>query len=265
MTPVTMSTSREAKALARRIEAALRAHADPARARGAKAYLKSEWEFIGVATPVFRRLIKSELAATPLRDRTALLATVSALWTDEVFELRAAAVELLDRHGSLLLPQDLALVERLVRESQTWALVDGLAAHVAGSLVERNPTLARTLDRWARDADFWVRRSAMLALLVPLRRGGGDFERFSRYADAMLDEREFFIRKAIGWVLRDTSKKRPAMIAEWLAPRMQRASGVTRREALKYLDVAPVAKAVPAHAGTARTLQPPRSRRRLAR
>ena len=260
-----MNTSLGSKSLARRIDAALRAHADPVRARGAKAYLKSDWEFIGVATPVFRRSIKEELAATPLRDRTALLTIVSALWADEVFELRAAAVELLDMHGPLLLPKDLALVERLVRESRTWALVDGLAAHVAGSLVERHPTLARTLDRWARDADFWVRRSAMLALLVPLRRGGGDFERFSRYADAMLDEREFFIRKAIGWVLRDTSKKRPAMIAEWLAPRMHRASGVTLREALKYLDMAPVAKAVPARAGTARTLQAPRSGRRLAR
>jgi len=111
------------------------------------------------------------------------------------------------------------------------------------------------LDRWARDPDFWVRRSAMLALLVPLRRGGGDFERFSRYADAMLDEREFFIRKAIGWVLRETSKRRPAMIAEWLAPRMRRASGVTLREALKYLDAPPAAaldnRSTPRHTDSA--------------
>jgi 3-methyladenine DNA glycosylase AlkD len=75
----------------------------------------------------------------------------------------------------------------------------------------------------------------MLALLVPLRRGGGDFERFARYADAMLEDREFFIRKAIGWVAREVSKKRPALVAEWLAPRMHRASGVTLREARKYL------------------------------
>ncbi len=218
-----------------RIEAGLRAHADPVRARGAKAYLKSEWEFIGVATPVFRRAIKDALAAAPLRDRTTLLTAVSALWANDVFELRAAAVELLDMHGALLSPTDLALVERLIRESRTWALVDSLAAHVAGSLVERHPKLARTLDRWARDGDFWVRRSAMLALLVPLRRGGGDFDRFARYADAMLEEREFFIRKAIGWVLREVSKKRPALVADWISPRMHRASGVTRREALKYL------------------------------
>jgi 3-methyladenine DNA glycosylase AlkD len=225
--------------LAGRIESALRAHADPVRARGAKAYLKSGWEFIGIATPVFRRAIKAELAATPIGDRETLLATVSLLWAREVFELRAAAVELLDMHGALLRTADLEVVERLIRESRTWALVDGLATHVAGSLVERHPTLARTLDRWARDPDFWLRRSAMLALLVPLRRGRGDFERFARYADAMLDEREFFIRKAIGWVLREVSKKRPALVADWLAPRMDRVSGVTRREALKYLDRKP--------------------------
>ena len=76
----------------------------------------------------------------------------------------------------------------------------------------------------------------MLALLIGLRRGEGDFQRFSRYADAMLDEKEFFIRKAIGWVLREAAKKRPAMVYEWLLPRAARASGVTLREAIKPLS-----------------------------
>ena len=75
----------------------------------------------------------------------------------------------------------------------------------------------------------------MLALLRPLRRGEGDFERFSRYADQMLEEKEFFIRKAIGWVLRDTAKRRPEMVAAWLAPRAHRASRVTLREEVKPL------------------------------
>ena len=68
-----------------------------------------------------------------------------------------------------------------------------------------------------------------------LRRGSGDFGRFGRYADSMLEEREFFIRKAIGWVLRDTGRKRPELIAAWLEPRAERASGVTLREAVKPL------------------------------
>jgi 3-methyladenine DNA glycosylase AlkD len=131
---------------------------------------------------------------------------------------------------------DLALLERLIRESRTWALVDGLAASVAGPLVERFPELGDELDRWADDGDFWIRRSALLANLLPLREGRGDFARFSRFADAMLDEKEFFVRKAIGWVLRDTSRRRPELVYEWLLPRAARASGVTLREAVKYLS-----------------------------
>ena len=113
-----------------------------------------------------------------------------------------------------------------------------LATHVIGRLVTADPKLARMLDRWAKDDDFWIRRAAMLALLGPLREGGGDFERFARYADAMLDEKEFFIRKAIGWILRDVARKRPQLVYEWLAPRAARASGVTKREAVKYLTAA---------------------------
>ncbi|MFI5168326.1 MAG: DNA alkylation repair protein [Thermoanaerobaculales bacterium] len=230
-----LPAGRSVAELAGRIEAALRSQADPARAVGAKVYLKSDLEFIGVATPEFRRAIKGELAASPPLDRPTLLGVVEALWALPVFELKAAAVELLDMKGRLLEAADLALVERLLRGSRTWALVDNLAAHVAGSLVERFPELGAALDRWAGDADFWVRRAAMLSLLLPLRRGGGDFARFVRYADATLDEKEFFIRKAIGWVLREVAKKRPALVTDWLAPRMRRASGVTVREALRYL------------------------------
>jgi len=64
----------------------------------------------------------------------------------------------------------------------------------------RPEELTGVLDRWAADEDFWVRRAALLSLLRPLRRGEGDFGRCARYADMMLAEREFFIRKAIGWV-----------------------------------------------------------------
>jgi 3-methyladenine DNA glycosylase AlkD len=93
------------------------------------------------------------------------------------------------------------------------------------------------LDRWAADDDFWLRRAALLAWLRPLR-DGAPLDRFLTYADRMLDEREFFIRKAIGWVLREVGKRRPDEVSHWLAPRTHRASGVTMREATKRLPVA---------------------------
>ena len=161
---------------------------------------------------------------------------VGILWDAPIHEHRMAAVELLDLHSSLLGRGDMPLLERLLREARTWALVDGLAASVVGPVVERESAAASVLDRWAVDDDFWIRRSALLALLIPLRRGAGDFERFCRYADAMLDDKEFFIRKAIGWVLRDTARKRPTMVYDWLLPRAGRASKVTLREAVKPLS-----------------------------
>ncbi len=223
-----------AAALALRIETGLWRAADPERAAGAKRYLKSELGFVGVRTAELRAVVTSALReAEP--DRGRLLALVSTLWARPVFEMRAAAVEALTLGWRRLEAPDFSAVEGLIRDSHTWALVDALAVHVAGRLHERFDELGASLDRWAADGDFWVRRSALLALLLPLRRGGGDFERFGRYADAMLDEREFFIRKAIGWVLREVGKKRPELVEAWLAPRVGRAAGLTVREAVKYL------------------------------
>ncbi len=230
--------SEDVRDLAGEIAARLRAAGTEKRAIGEKAYLKSALDFFGVTVWETRRSVREALRARPELDRAALLALVEALWQEPVHELRVAAYEALDARGALLVAEDLALVERLLRESKTWALVDGLAEHVAGGLVERFPALNATLDRWAADEDFWLRRSALLALLRPLRRGAGDFERFARYADAMLEEREFFIRKAIGWVLREVAKRRPQQVAAWLAPRTHRLSGVTLREAVKYLPAA---------------------------
>jgi hypothetical protein len=94
-----------------------------------------------------------------------------------------------------------------------------------GWLVERHPDLVGSLDRWSTDPDFWIRRSSMLALLRALRQGAGDFERFGRYADGMLDEREFLIRKAIGWVLRErrASVRTSSSLGSHRGPRVARA------------------------------------------
>ena len=251
---VTRARRPTAAELAAIVDAELRRAGDRARAEGEKRYLKSDLTFYGVGRPGIRQIVGAVLevhacsaehggsarrANSPepacSLDRRRALAVARALWGPPVHERRSAAIDLLDRHTALLRPSDLALVERFIRQSRTWALVDWLAIPVAGALVERLPELEAELDRWAADPDFWVRRSALLALLPALRRGEGDFARFSRYADAMIDEREFFIAKAIGWVLREVAKKRPALVVDWLLPRARRASGVTRREAVKYL------------------------------
>lgn len=226
----------DTSSLAEEIDAALRSKATPERAEHEKAYLKSELQHYGTSVPAIRAVAKDVRRRYPGFGHDELLALVDALWDTPVHERRMAAVELLDQYPDQLVAADMAVLERLLRDARTWAIVDGLAASVVGPLVEREPRAAAALDRWAADEDFWIRRSALLALLLALRRGEGDFERFGRYADVMLGDREFFIRKAIGWVLRDTARRRPALVYEWLLPRAGRASGITVREAVKPLS-----------------------------
>ncbi|QGG96982.1 DNA alkylation repair protein [Actinomarinicola tropica] len=199
-----------------------------------KAYLKSTLEHLGTAVADVRAAMRP-VVRRPDLDHDGLVDLALGLWEPPIHERRLAAVELLRGRADLLTGGDLPLLEELVREARTWALVDVLAASVVGPIVEHDPAAAGVLDRWVTDEDVWVRRAALLALLVPLRAGRGDWERFARYADAMLDEREFFIRKASGWVLRDTGRRRPDLVHAWLLPRSARASGVTWREAVKPL------------------------------
>jgi 3-methyladenine DNA glycosylase AlkD len=238
----------DAKHAANRLEKALRQASTPERAENEKRYLKSDLEFLGTRVPAIRRETKLLFRKVP----DDVWSLVDELWGRGIHELRMAAVFVLEACGSELEAEDLPRIEVLLRASRTWALVDALAANVVGPLVERETELAHSLDRWATDEDFWIRRSALLAHLVPLRRGEGDFDRFSRYADAMLDEREFFIRKAIGWVLRETSKKRPDLVVEWLGPRADRASGITMREAVRHLPDVDAARLMALYRGSSR-------------
>lgn len=210
----------------------------PERAQGEKAYLKSDLDFLGVPMQPLRQLVATLLQEHPELIGDALRRAVLALWQPRVHELRTVAIELLARRRRELVVVDLELLEILLRDARTWAYVDTIATRLVATVVERHGAeaeVATTLDRWAVDPDFWLRRTAMLALLPQLRRGAGDWPRFVRYADAQLADREFFLRKAIGWILREVGKQRPTLVVEFLAPRLARTSALTLREAVKYL------------------------------
>ena len=216
------------------IETALRASADPERASHDQAYLKSHTPHWGVPVPAARAAIR---IAAPSLERTDLLPVVDLLWGRGVHDTRLAAALLLDRDSSLLEPRDLPWLEGMIREAGTWALVDLLVPRPLAAIDEVDPTATTAeLDRWCGDEDFWLRRAALLAHLMPFRAGWGDWPRFTRYAERLLDDPQFFVRKAMGWVLREAARSRPSIVAAWLAPRADRISGVALREAVKPLE-----------------------------
>lgn len=206
------------------------------RARWEKAYLKSALRFHGVTSPQIARAVRDFTAAYGRLSRQQVHDLVDAAFATDWFDIRSAALAVLTRHQKQLDGSDLPWLVGLVRQSTTWAHVDWISPKMIGAVLAREPALiGPRLREWAQDPNFWVRRAALLAQLDSLRRGGGDFDAFAAIAAPMLTEKEFFIRKAIGWVLRDVSKKRPDLPFAFLRSHRARVSGLTLREGARYL------------------------------
>lgn len=219
----------------RALDAALRAAGDPKRAATERAYLKSDLRFYGSGLRAIRAAARDCSRSHPGLTRAQLTALAAALWMTDRYELRSAGIALLERHQGLLRRADVALIERLLRRSATWAHVDWIATGVLAPLVLRHPSVIEKLRLWAADPRFWIRRAALLALLPELRAGRGDFALFAELATPMLDEREPFIRKVIGWILRERSKVRPDEVRAYVQTHRARMSCLTLREGTKYL------------------------------
>jgi 3-methyladenine DNA glycosylase AlkD len=219
----------------RTVHDALEAAGTEARAEGAKAYLKSDLAFLGADMPTIRRVSKALAARVKAAEDEPLRALVNALWRTKIHEMRAVAIALLEQRVEALEASDLALLERLLRESQTWAYVDWICLKVLAPMLLRVDPLRGTLARWAVDKDFWIRRSALLTLMPPVKAGRVPFSAFAVLAVPMLGEQEFFIRKAIGWVLREVSKANAAVVTGFLRAHRNEVSGLTLREGVKYL------------------------------
>ena len=213
----------------------LRRSASVERAVNEKRYLKSELDHIGVSVPEIRRAAKRFARERKHVSKLELVSLTHELWRRDVYELRKLAVNIIAAKVDQFDSSDIEFIEFMLRHSHTWALIDDLCINVLHPIFSGDDAAQDIRSRWSKDDDFWVRRTAILSLLPSLRRTTDDWVEFATYADAMLGEEEFFIRKAIGWILREVSKHSPNVVTEWLMPRAQLASSVTMREGIKYL------------------------------
>jgi 3-methyladenine DNA glycosylase AlkD len=223
-------------ALVAAVRAALTAAGDPARAVTAQAYMKSAMPFRGVPVPQVRRLTRDLLAAHPLADRRSWHDTVLALWDGATHREERYAALALVRSRSAAAFQDLAaldLYRHLVVTGAWWDLVDELAHAVGAVLREVGAPAAAVVRAWSRDEDLWLRRVAILCQL-----GAGAATDRALLADCIsvnLADREFFIRKAIGWALRDLARPDRAWVTSFVEAAGDRLSPLSRREATRRL------------------------------
>ena len=222
----------DADQLLQAVRDGLAAQADAARAAPMRAYQRDQFDFLGIQTPARRALVKS--AVHKRLDTPELMRVAGALWDEPRREYQYAAIDLLDLHRRQLTIAAIPALLALARRKPWWETVDGLAG-VIGRLLRAPAAQDRhaPMDAALTDPSFWIRRIAMTHQLG--WRLETDTGRLFGYALALADEPEFFIRKAIGWALRDYAKWAPGTVSGFLATHGARFAPLTLREARKHL------------------------------
>ncbi|MFE6889416.1 DNA alkylation repair protein [Streptomyces sp. NPDC057694] len=207
------------------------AAADPERAARMRAYMKDVAPFLGLTSPVRRDLSRTVLDGTPRPDETDLTALALRCWTLPEREYTYFAIDCLRRHVRALSSGFLPVARQLVTTVPWWDTVDHLAVHVVGGLVAADPKLTAAMDVWIEDDDLWVARTA---LLHQLRfKTATDTERLFAYCLRRAGHPDFFIRKAIGWALREYAKTDPDAVRSFVAAHRGVLAPLSAREALK--------------------------------
>jgi 3-methyladenine DNA glycosylase AlkD len=221
-------------ALATAMRAALGAAADPERAPRMQAYMKSEMPYRGVSAPDMRVICKRIFAENPLSSCEQWQSSVLELWRDARFrEERYAAIELVAYrpHRDCRTPDVMPMYEEMIVDGAWWDHVDAMAHHV-GNLLRTNPDQMRPVMRaWSTDKDLWKRRVSIICQ-VSFKRDT-DLDLLYANIEPNLADRNFFIRKAIGWALRSYAWTDPTEVERYVAANEAGLSGLSRREALK--------------------------------
>ena len=216
------------------VEAALRAQADAQQAVPMKAYMLGQFEFLGIRAGPRRDALKGWMKFSGTADE--LLALAEALWRLPEREFRYVAVDLLAKHHKRLDVSALPRILQLVQTGAWWDTVDGLAGVVGDIWLRAKASQAdvqQHMDECLVHPHLWVRRVAMLHQLG--WREQTDQARLFRYALTLAPEKDFFIRKAIGWALRDHARTEPDAVRYFLARHAEQLSALARRLAGKHL------------------------------
>lgn len=209
----------------------LREHVDAQRAAGQQAYMKSALPFLGVRVPQVRQLTRE--TTRTLTDPDDIRATALELWRQATHrEERYAAQELMAKRPVRGLIDMLDVHEEMVRTGAWWDHVDEAASRIGEILAAHPQELSVILRLWADDPDMWIRRVAIIAQRG--RKNTVDLSLLTDVIEPNIGDNEFFIRKAIGWALRDLSRDEPDWVRQFVAEHPE-LSPLSQREALKHL------------------------------
>ena len=216
------------------LKEAMEANRDPEKAVGMQAYMKTDQPFYGIQAGPRRKLFRTVAKDYKDISRPEYEQIIFELWNGQYREEMYQALEVAERYKRYRAGDSWPIYERLIRSASNWDTLDWVAGKLISPLVLQQRAFEKTLIEWTIDENFWVRRASLLAHLHHKEKTNTEL-----LADTILrlcHEKEFFIRKAIGWILRDYSYANPAWVERFVATHSDKLSGLSKREALKKIN-----------------------------
>ena len=240
----TLSGKWQSAQIIAKLEKALSTKRNPTDAAAMKKYMREKFEFYGVKSPLRREIVKEILGG---KDKDLTIKDIrefaKILWEKPQRELQQIAMEFLAKHRKILCENDADFEENieffkmLVTSKSWWDTVDMLAYKVVGYLVQTHPSKGKpVMLEWISSDNIWLRRTAILHQLCC--KESTDEDMLFQFCLARCHEEEFFIRKAIGWALRDYAKTKPDKVKKFLQQNKDSLSKLSYNEAAKHLNIA---------------------------
>lgn len=201
------------------------------------AYLKTDMPFYGVQKKELTAVYREMKRRFPIDDDASYRGAIVDLWSRPHREEKYLAISVARYNTRFVTSDHIDLYRRLIVEGAWWDLVDDVAINCVGIVhLKERLRMEPIIEGWIDDEFMWLRRTALIS---PLKhKAETDYETLFDHCLRRAHEKEFFIRKAIGWTLRQYARTEPERVRDFLLEHRDRWSGLTFREAAKHLDVA---------------------------
>ncbi len=224
-------------ALCRALREELRQNANSEKAPGMQAYMKSEMPYLGVQTPALKAVCRKVFAAQPIKAQKCWLDTILTIWRNADYrEERYAAIRLGEQpaYEDFRTLEALPCFEEMIVDGAWWDYVDAIAPRLVGGLLTRYPKeMKGMMLEWAHSPDIWKRRTSIICQLK--FKDATDVELLRACIEPSMEHPEFFLRKAIGWALREYAKTDSDEVVTFITENAHRLSTLSKREALRIL------------------------------
>lgn len=210
----------------------LKAHADSLRAFDMKRYMRDQFEYFGISSPMRKDLFRKFIHNKGLPEKEELEVVCKELFVRKERELQYFAMEMIFLNHRKYTESDIKLFEYMIVTASWWDTVDYIAPNIIGKFFKMYPEMIHEVTmKWMKSGNIWLQRACLLFQLKYKK--SLDTSLLYGFINELKSSKEFFIQKSIGWILREYSKTNPEEVLRFVES--NELKPLSRREALKII------------------------------